>query len=217
MGQKQRFRQYGIYFKVRARHFNLRQNNLLLHDQYNNLFLSELKKSVRQENPQDEKQLDELIQECLQRQVVNNANLTAIKTSKFISNSPRTNQPSIDFSSTDDSSEFSDLDQDLRNFTKETDTFEVIEKIGSGGFGIVVKAKNKNIQDQVYAVKRVPLENEISDRNRRTNLKIIREAELLRSVFKIKFVQVYNNTLCILLLPLVSNQMKTVCPFAYKD
>ena len=151
-------------------------------------FLSELKKSVRQENPQDEKQLDELIQECLQRQVVNNANLTAIKTSKFISNSPRTNQPSIDFSSTDDSSEFSDLDQDLRNFTKETDTFEVIEKIGSGGFGIVVKAKNKNIQDQVYAIKKVPLENEINERNKRNNLKIIREAELLRSVFKLEFV-----------------------------
>ena len=74
----------------------------------------------------------------------------------------------------------------LRNFTKETDTFEVIEKIGSGGFGTVVKAKNKNIQDQVYAVKRVPLENEINERNKRTNLKIIREAELLRTVFKLK-------------------------------
>ena len=110
----------------------------------------------------------------------------------FISNSPKTNQPSIDFSSTDESSDFSDFDQEnstfLRNFTKETDTFEVIEKIGSGGYGTVVKAKNKNIQDQVYAVKRVPLENEISERNKRTNLKIIREAELLRSVFKIKFL-----------------------------
>ena len=43
------------------------------------LQFSELKKSVREENSQDEKQLSELIHKSFQRQVVNNANLTAIR------------------------------------------------------------------------------------------------------------------------------------------
>ena len=44
----------------------------------------------------------------------------------------------------------------LRNFTKETDTFEVIEKIGSGGFGTVVKVKNKRIKIRFIPLKEFP-------------------------------------------------------------
>ena len=64
--------------------------------------------------------------------------------------------------------------ENLAKFTKETNTFDVIEIIGSGGFGVVVKVINRNIKNQVYAIKRVPLE-----RNMKNNQKILREADLL--------------------------------------
>jgi len=112
----------------------------------------------------------------MHRQVVNRPNINAMQNSKFILSrnfSPSYESPFASSENEIDSTE-QEKSEKLRDFTKETKTFEVIEIIGAGGFGIVAKVVNKNIRNQVYAVKRVPL-----DKNEKNNLKIIREADLL--------------------------------------
>ena len=138
---------------------------------------------------------ENFIQECTQRQTPNAFNIAFLKESKFIARRLRTletesdsdnNSTSVETSMSTD--ENSDLFKNLASFTKETNTFDVIELIGSGGFGVVAKVINRNIKDQVYAIKRVPLERN----NAKKNQKILREADLLSRLNHCNVVRYYH-------------------------
>merc|ERR1711892_340255 len=113
--------------------------------------LKELSRTV--DDTGDMTTMEHFVQECSQRQVPNAFNIAFLRESKFISRrqvnaddeegDSDCNSASI-ATSTDEGDVFKQ--QHLASFTKETNTFNVIELIGSGGFGVVVKVINRNIK-----------------------------------------------------------------------
>jgi len=80
-----------------------------------------------------------------------------------------------------------DSDQEASKSRYEND-FEELCEVGRGGFGSVVKARNK-LDSRIYAVKKVKFSGDISEQNER---KILREVNLLSHLHHDHIVRYYN-------------------------
>ena len=63
------------------------------------------------------------------------------------------------------------------NFKQHEDNFEVIEKVGNGGYGSVYKVKNK-LDSRTYALKKIKLENDYAEHDEETQ-KVLKECRTL--------------------------------------
>ena len=79
------------------------------------------------------------------------------------------------------------MDGKLPLVSRYNNDFELVEQIGQGAFGDVVKVRNK-IDDGIYAVKRIPLRNASAKEKR----KVLREVKLLSRLQHDSIVGYYN-------------------------